>query len=162
MSPSGTFTMDMFSDAKMDYHLERLDISNINVTVNYRGYLVAKTTGTYTIEMSGIDDIALFWYGAKAYSGWTRRNAGLVVAFNAPRIVKGTGQLSFDLTEGQYTPIRVIFANADGPEGFQIRILDPSGTAVFGPGISNDKFAVQYGCAVTNKAPAFPAFGSET
>lgn len=45
----------------------------------HRGYLYAQLTGLYTFYTYSVDDIVLLWLGSKAYSGWERGNADLVV-----------------------------------------------------------------------------------
>ena len=131
-------------------------------TANFRGYIVPEVSGTYILQVSNVDDIVLFWYGDNAYSGWTRDNANVDVAYNDVTATFGKVQFNFQLTAGEYTPIRLMYANGGYGGSFRIQLLDPSSTVIFGPEVEDNENVVQYGCSPADDAPAFPAYGAET
>ncbi|ETS86342.1 hypothetical protein PFICI_00170 [Pestalotiopsis fici W106-1] len=124
--------------------------------LNHKGYLFAVLSGIYTFNASRVDDIFFLWLGPKAYSGWTRANADLVVPIYNP----GSGSTSIDLVEGQYLPLRIMFGQGAYPAEFQISVTAPDGTVFLTSDTENSPYIVQYSCdGVT--APPFASWGSE-
>ena len=128
------------------------------VVVNHRGFFFAEQSGEYTFTMPSCDNFVLLWTGSKAFTDYTRANADLVQKYvqtgGQPVVYKQT------LNQGQYYPMRILFANAGGPGNFQFSIKAPDGKVVFDDKITNSPAFVQFSCdGVT--APKFPAFGAE-
>ncbi|EPS41747.1 hypothetical protein H072_4343 [Dactylellina haptotyla CBS 200.50] len=90
-------------------------------TLNYRGYFYAPKTADYTLLVTDADDIALFWAGTTARTGWVRDNSDGITTFSSSPI---PGQKTFSLTAGQYFPIRVMYANRGGPGKYTFQIFD--------------------------------------
>ncbi|KAH8880831.1 hypothetical protein GQ53DRAFT_833005 [Thozetella sp. PMI_491] len=128
------------------------------MAINYRGYLYAGQTGTYTIGISAADNIVLMWMGPNAYSGWSRPNAQLVTTYTS--IGAGVRTI-YSATIGEYIPIRTLFANGGGPFGFGITITAPDGTVILDKSSSTSSYLVQYPCD-RNLGLPYGAFGSET
>lgn len=130
--------------------------TNCNYLVlNYRGYLYASQSGSFTFTVGDVDDFVEIWVGSIAYSGWTRANA------DAEYTLNDSGSFSFDATAGEYVPIRVMFAQGYGVISFSLEITAPDGTVVLGADSTTSDYLVQQSCDGTS-APAYPAFGSET
>lgn len=72
-----------------------------NITLDYRGYLYAAQTGTFTFSVSNVDDIVLVWVGPNAYSGWTRTNAALVVTYADDHNGAGVAPATYEATYGE-------------------------------------------------------------
>lgn len=137
----GTFTSDYFA-------------------LNHRGYIHALQGGQYTFTSDHSDEIVLYWIGPKAYSGWTRANADLEDAVFSPT----SGQLisfTMELQEGQYYPLRIIFANAQTGSNEAMSVTAPDGTVILGPNSVPNPYIVQYSCNGA-EAPAYQPFGQET
>lgn len=63
--------------------------------------------------------------------------------------------------QGQYVPIRIMYANGGGPGYFSIEIKAPENSIIVGNNTTVESlFLVQYSCDKTS-APRFPDFGSE-
>lgn len=125
------------------------------MALNHRGYIFAKETGVYTFS-SLADDITLIWIGSSAYSGFTRANAFLDVAYSA-----GTKTMKMTLQQGQYYPFRVVYGNGQQVAKFTINAVAPDGTTFFGSDSGPSPYIVQYSCdGVT--APKYADFGKET
>ena len=128
------------------------------VTVNHRGYLFTQQAGEYTFSLPPGIDIALVWVGSKAYSGFTRANADVI------RVWGTTAPLDFKQTfqQGEYVPIRIIYANGSGPGTLVAEIKAPDGTVIIGPGTTKESpYLIQYSCDRV-QAPKFAPYGSET
>ncbi|KAJ5613347.1 hypothetical protein N7510_006541 [Penicillium lagena] len=126
--------------------------------LNQRGYIYAETTGTYVFTITNIDEVAYSWDNTTAYSGWDESNFEAYTSDNSPT----TGNIySMDLLSGQYFPIRIVSANAQGASNLQISITAPDGSVILGPNSSASPYIVQYSCDGTS-APLYPPFGSET
>ncbi|KAF3017053.1 hypothetical protein E8E14_003936 [Neopestalotiopsis sp. 37M] len=123
--------------------------------LDHKGYLFAVLPGTYTFTTSHVDDIVLVWLGPRAYSGWTRANADLIVP-----IGRGSGSASVDLVQGQYLPIRIMFGQGAYPAEFQLSVTAPDGTVFLTSDTQNSPYIVQYSCDGV-AAPAFASWGSE-
>lgn len=133
------------------------------LALNYRGYLYAGQTGTFTFTISSADDIVLIWAGAAAYSGWTRANALLDVTY--PEIGSGSGNggsivATYAATAGDYIPLRILFSQGDGAFGFNVGISAPDGTVVLSASSSTSDYLIRNSCDGTS-APAYAPYGSE-
>lgn len=74
-----------------------------------RGYIYAEVSSDYTFFTNLVDGINFFW-GPDAYSGWIESNANTSIACSGPSVT-----VNLPLLQGQYYPIRFVFANAEGP-----------------------------------------------
>lgn len=93
--------------------------------INHRGYIFAQLTGTYTISVSSVDDTVCLWLGATAETGWTRSNDNIDASYdNAP----GTETITYNLMAGQWLPIRIVYAQAQGDATFSLSITAPDGS----------------------------------
>lgn len=117
--------------------------------------MYAGLAGQYTFTSSRADDIAIFWVGNYAYSGWTRDNADMVSVDDNPVAFQ------FNLDKGSYTPIRLMYANGGGLSGATIQILDPYGNIVLSSTSEATPYVVQYGCDDADLAPDFKSFARE-
>lgn len=132
------------------------------LALNHVFYLFAgHGTGYYYINLLQADDVALFWIGPNALSGYTRANSQLIQSWSAP----APAYLAFYLTANTYTPIRLWFANGGGVGGFQFTVTAPDGASILNTtanqnaGYMNPAI-VQFPCD-SSKGAKFPAFGSE-
>ncbi|PYH76280.1 hypothetical protein BO82DRAFT_436728 [Aspergillus uvarum CBS 121591] len=122
--------------------------------LNHRGYLYAETTGTYAVTLVNTDDVAYFWYNTTAYTGWNVTNWDMYTDFET------ADSLHIDLVAGQYLPIRLVFANAQGTASLPFSITAPDGSIVLDANSTASPFIVQYSCDRVT-APEFPSFGHE-
>jgi len=129
--------------------------------LNYRGYLYAGQTGTFTFSVSQADNLVLIWAGSLAYSGWTRSNAFMDVTFQELGGGGGAGTATYTASAGQYIPLRIVFAQGTGPFNYALQVTAPDGTVVLNGNSATNKFLVQHSCDGTS-APAYPHFGHET
>lgn len=127
------------------------------LVINYRGYFIPSVTGSYTFSTKYADDLVLLWFGSSAYSGWTRSNVVIDANYgNFP----GDNQVHYytiPLVAGFYYPIRIMYANSDGPGLFELDLTGPSGQPVPFTGTN----LVGFSCDGI-LAPACAPFGKET
>ena len=126
-------------------------------TLNHRGYLFAKIGGTFTFTFPASDDISLLWIGANARSTHTRQNANIQQYFIG---AVGTGNsvtYTINLLQGTYTPISVLWANAQGDAQFRLTITAPDGSLIANGELDQtpSPFLVQYSCDGV-LAPPYP------
>ena len=132
------------------------------LALNHVFYLFAgHGTGYYYIDLPQADDVALFWLGPNALSGYNRANAQLIQSWSAP----APATLTVYLTANTYYPIRIWFANGGGVGGFQFTLRAPDGSYILQTtNLQNAGYMspaiVQFACD-SSKAAKFPAFGSE-
>lgn len=129
------------------------------ISLDYHGYLYASQTGTYSFSISKADDFVLVWAGSVAYSGWTRSNAMIDVTLGQLNNGAGRSTGTYSAVKGQYIPLRVLFAQGNGPFEFGLQVKGPDGSVVLNQ--NTNLFQVKYSCDGTT-APDFPAYGSET
>lgn len=130
------------------------------VAVNHRAYIFAQQSGAYTFTLPYVDDITILWVGPAAYSGYTRSNANIIQTYIGGSQTPMTYTVTFQ--EGNYYPLRVLWANGGGPGAFQFQLKGPDGKVIVGADTTAPSpFLVQYSCDETT-APRFPPFGSET
>lgn len=101
------------------------------------------------------DDIAMFWIGNYAYSGWSRSNAD-AIALQDKAIT-----FQFNLDKGTYTALRFIYANGGGTSGDTVTITDPFGNIVLSGSTAASPHIVQYACDDKFLAPKFEPFQTE-
>ncbi|KAH8807920.1 GLEYA domain-containing protein [Xylogone sp. PMI_703] len=133
------------------------------IALNYRGYLYAGQSGTFTFRVFSADDIVLIWAGPDAYAGWTRSNA--LIGITYPELGAGGGgggsvSASYTAVAGEYIPLRILFAQGDGPFGFNIEITAPDGSIILSASSSTSEYLVQFSCDGTT-APPYAPFGAE-
>jgi hypothetical protein len=127
--------------------------------IDYRGYLYAGQTGTFTVTISAADNLALVWMGPDAYSGWTRSNAMIHVTYT--QLPAGGTSETYAASAGDYIPLRVMFANGEGPFAYGISVTAPDGSTVLSATSATSPFLVKQSCDGTTAHP-YPAFGQET
>lgn len=116
-----------------------------NITINHRGYLYAKETGNYTFSAPNVDDIVLLWVGQNAYNNYTRDDATIDQDYIAKDQPAKT--YTVDLTQVTYTPIRLMFANAQGKGNYDFSIEAPDGSYIISPNTTESSpYLVQYSC----------------
>lgn len=136
------------------------------LVLDHTFYLFAsRGTGYYYFELPYNDDIALLWVGAKALSGWTRANADLTEVWYGGITNPGV-TITYYLTFGTYTPVRLQWANGGAAGALQFNIYAPDGSIIAAttPGANAgilSPYIVQYPINAANGAP-FPAWGKET
>ncbi|KEQ66932.1 uncharacterized protein M437DRAFT_39399 [Aureobasidium melanogenum CBS 110374] len=136
------------------------DFTTTNITINNRGYLYAKESGNYTFTAPSVDDIFLLWLGPNAYNNYTRRDANLVQNYVDPRLGSSATTYSINLTQGTYTPLRFIYANAQQGGNYELKITAPDGSTIIDSSTTQKSpYLVQYSC--DGSAPRFPAFGND-
>jgi hypothetical protein len=145
------------SNPIVDLYGSSVDIGLNYFALNHVGYIFAPLTGTYTFVLPCPDDIDFVWIGQYAYSGYTRANANIMNDYGTYR----TETYTIDLVAGNYYPLRIMFAQAQGPAIFQLSLTDPSGATMLSSDSSQSPFLVQYSCDGV-AAPAFVPWGSET
>jgi hypothetical protein len=123
--------------------------------VDYRGYIYAGQTGSYTFTISSVDDNMFIWAGPEAYSGWTHANT--VTALSGA--VSGTATGNFNAVRGDYIPVRIVWSQANGPYYFGVQVTAPDGTMVLDE--TDSSLVVQFSCDGTT-APPYESYGQET
>lgn len=126
--------------------------------LNHRGYFYAPQAGTYNFSVPRMDDAAFVWLGAHAYQGWTRNNADISFICSFPR-EQQTTSASVVLKQGEYLPLRIVFAQAQGGVSLQFQVTGP-GDVQYLNSDTESPFVVGKSC--DGKAPAFDDFGQET
>ena len=121
-----------------------------NLYLNQVGYLYTPQTGNYRILIPSVWNIAFFWIGAVAISGWNASNAFLRVdnAPPNPRATAGGGNRTIHLPAGSYIPFRIGFGLGTFPYEydtngwFYIEFRQPDGRFIEGTNSFNDYFPV--------------------
>lgn len=133
-----------------------------HTAVNHRGYLFAKQGGTFTFNFPVSDDISLLWIGTAAVSTYARANANIQQYYLGGVGNTGAIQYQTNLTQGQYYPIRVLWANAQGDAEFRLNITAPDGSLITNgqTGQAPSPYLVQYSCDGV-QGPQYPPFGQE-
>jgi hypothetical protein len=102
-----------------------------------------------------VDDVIFIWIGQKAYTGWTRANADVGAYYAIP------GQVSINLQQAIYYPMRIVFGQSSGGSAFQLIISDPNGVVAFTYSSASPYF-VRYSCDGTSAPRYNQLFGAET
>lgn len=142
------------------------EYSTTEFILNHRGYLFAPVTGIYTFQFyPPFDDIDFLWVGPFAYTGYTRDNANIAQSYSMaqPNFDSApSSAYSITLTQGSYTPIRVIFGQAQFGAVLRIRLTDPSGNLLLDEnGIYTSPYLVTQSCGSDPIAPPYPAFPTD-
>jgi hypothetical protein len=127
------------------------------VSVNHRGYLYIPQTGEYSFSFPAADDKAYLWLGPTAYTGWDGSNQVLwsTAAATTSYVHKATFQ------QGEYVPLRIMYANAGDPAQLKFEIKAPDGTVIMDSATKDSRYLVRFSCDHVT-APRFPPYGSET
>jgi hypothetical protein len=97
-------------------------------TVVFQGFLFARESGTYRfIPAQPIDNELLIWGGNKAYNSFTNANSDIVEGYVATPDNKPISG-SYNLTQGEFYPITMIYVNGFGPSLMGLTIDLPDGT----------------------------------
>ncbi|KAM4058544.1 GLEYA motif domain-containing protein [Hirsutella rhossiliensis] len=115
------------------------------------GYFHPKKAGKYTFTPLYVDEAVLAWFGDKAKYGFTNTNMEVHGNWNAP-------STPFTYTvqrAGDYIPFRLMWANAQGGNGFSFLVNDPDGVQVVSreKPLIDDQFV--FGCGAESRAPPF-------
>jgi hypothetical protein len=102
-----------------------------------------------------VDDVIFIWIGQKAYTGWTRANSDVGAYYAIP------GQVSINLQQAIYYPMRIVFGQSSGGSAFQLIISDPNGVVAFTYSSASPYF-VRYSCDGTSAPRYNQLFGAET
>ncbi|KAI5203461.1 hypothetical protein AUEXF2481DRAFT_25966 [Aureobasidium subglaciale EXF-2481] len=153
----GGFAWNTYHQTSHIYN-STLALENDKMILNHRGYFFAPSSGNYTFSIPTCDDVAFFWLGESAYSGFNSSN--YLILDNQG---SGTKSATVTLMAGIYYPIRLIYGNVGGGPGslyFQVE----QGDEVVGDWRSTESpYFVRYSCHGTAAAaPAFAAFGQES
>lgn len=109
-----------------------------------------------TITISAATDDELYiWLGPYAYSGWNKTNYFVNTNQN-PQIVT----LTYDITQGQYIPIRVQLGQVTGLYSWSFQITMPDGTLLMGTNAAPSPLLYQFSCDLVT-APPYPPWGQE-
>lgn len=133
--------------------------------INHRTYLFAKISGQFTFDFTLSDDISLLWVGSNVYGPrYTRANANLEQLYNGGIAIdqQTTYTYNVTLTQGQYVPIRVLYANAEYDADFTFNIYAPDGELVTNSStaFTFSPYVVRFSCDGV-KAPRYVPFGAE-
>ncbi|KAF5874293.1 putative ca2+-modulated nonselective cation channel polycystin protein [Botrytis fragariae] len=150
-----SYSVTTYTNTAVSVYGSTQKLNDFYLVIDNRGYLFAQMTGTYTFSTTSADDIFFLWVGANAYSGWTRANADLIATLTYP-----SQKFTIDLVEGEYYPIRFLWANGDGPGLFAFSVTAPDGTTILDGNTVASPYVVQFSCDGTS-APEYPAWGAE-
>ncbi|KAK6527390.1 hypothetical protein TWF281_010570 [Arthrobotrys megalospora] len=130
--------------------------------LNYRGFFYSPNTTTYTFRLSDADDYAGFWTGSKAQTGWARANEDGESTFRAPADPPVVAQIQVALAAGEYTPLRIIYANRGGAGKYTFEVFDSAGFSYVQYGVASP-YLVSHSCLDPNEAPPYAgSFGEES
>ena len=131
-------------------------------SVNHRGYFYVYQTGLWTINITNVDDAAILWTGNIAQANWTKPNADISLwSDQNSGSGKGSGSRQYSWTQGQYVPIRIVYANANNDATYFVRIIDPDGNTAVDTLSGASSYVVQYSCDGTSAPPYAYQFGYE-
>ena len=136
------------------------DLSTGFFVLNHRGYIFAQQTGTYVFTVSNVDDVddvVSLWLGDQGYTGWKRDNDDLDVS-----ITGASASYSYQMMAGQYTAVRIVFAQAQGPATFHLTVTAPDGTVILDSNSQGSPYLVQQSCDGRTAPPYAVPFGAET
>ncbi|KAF7887247.1 uncharacterized protein EAF02_003894 [Botrytis sinoallii] len=151
-----SYSVTTYTNTAVSVYGSTQKLNDFYLVIDNRGYLFAQMTGTYTFSTTSADDIFFLWVGANAYSGWTRANADLIATLTYP-----SQTFTIDLVEGEYYPMRFLWANGDGPGLFAFSVTAPDGTIILDGNTVASPYVVQFSCDGTS-APEYPAWGAES
>ena len=151
-----SYSVNSYSNEAVSIYGSSETFNDFYLVIDHRGYLFAQTTGTYTFTTQAADDVFLVWLGSYAYSGWDRSNANLVADLTYP-----DQTYTVNLVEGEYYPMRFMWANGDGPGNFEFSVTAPDGTTILDADTVSSPYVVQYSCDGVS-APEYASWGSES
>lgn len=106
-------------------------VTSTNFTVELTGYFLPGSLGTYTFEISNVNDGAAVFIGdgsafqcGKLLS--KRSTSGYIFATGPNGISQGT----VELEAGIYYPVRLVFVNVESNASLNFNIVGPDGTSV--------------------------------
>jgi hypothetical protein len=86
-------------------------------SVQWTGYFLVPTTGTYTFQTNS-DDASYVWLGNNAKTGYTTSNA--VVNNGGAHGMSPASSSQIIMNAGDYYPIRIQYGDGGGNDGFNI------------------------------------------
>lgn len=98
-----------------------------NLSFEFTTFVYSCAGGSFTFNITYADDIALAWFGDTACGDFEKANNQSSSSYHG-----GVGQghsYTTVLDPGQYFPVRLIYANANGPASLDMTISGPNGTA---------------------------------
>jgi hypothetical protein len=123
-------------------------------------FLLPKPLTTLTLSLQ--DDISLLWLGPQAIRGYTRANANVEQLYNGSSAYADQQRIEYRYTiaQGQYVPLRVLWANWLYDGEFRLNVTAPDGELVTNGDGTASPYLVQFSCDGI-AAPPFPAWGNE-
>ncbi|KAF9880626.1 methyltransferase domain-containing protein [Colletotrichum karsti] len=124
--------------------------------IHHRGYIEVTSPGAYSVVPETPDDVILAWVGDNAESdNFEARNSNI-----AGRCCGTPAPYRFEVEPfdglSKYIPFRIFYANAGGPGGFGIRVVDAPGNQV--PQNTTGPLLVANCTGEGNPAPGWPAW----
>ena len=131
------------ADPSFKFYDDAQPVRTDYVAINHGGYIFAPADGEYTFRIPVADEITQLWVGDDAISNWNRGNACLTNLWAQ----QGEQVFKKVLSAGSYTPIRIMFANAQGAAAFQLSVTGPGGpNDIIIDGNSNNQNLVRFSC----------------
>ncbi|KAK6539141.1 hypothetical protein TWF694_009385 [Orbilia ellipsospora] len=125
--------------------------------LNYKGYFYAPFSGTYTFNLSQVDDVLYVWTGTKAYANWTQLDPDVWNIFiSSNHLPVPLFQIS--LTGGTYLPLRILYGQSEEYGSYNLDIYDQDGFYYVESGLPS-QFLVQTSCG--SSIFEFPQWGAE-
>jgi hypothetical protein len=120
------------------------------------GYFHPSQSGTYTFNMSSVDDLAYLWLGNAAVTGYNNDNAAV---YSEASFTYIPGQhwraYTYTATAGSYVPIRIMGANAQGFWDYDLVITDPTQAVVSSWTQNVTNYQLVTGCTNSTNATPF-------
>lgn len=136
-----------------------------NLVLQWRGYVRASTSGTYTFQIPPLaDDREWLWLGSTAYSGYNTTNYAAQTSYDN---ANATGTATVYAEAGTYIPWRVLYAQHTYVALASLTVIAPDGTLLMNPQTRTSQLAnvssefVEYSCS-NRTAPPFLPWGQET
>lgn len=141
-------------------------VSAQTLVLDHTFYVFARQTGYYSFNIPYTDDIQFVWVGSNALKGWTRSNADIFQYWNQDITTETPQTLAYNLTIGQYLPVRVQWANGGGAGDLQFNVYAPDGSAIMASVAGTNSGSssvdiVRFPCD-SSLGASFPSWGSET
>ncbi|EWC48828.1 hypothetical protein DRE_00133 [Drechslerella stenobrocha 248] len=122
--------------------------------LNFRGYFLCPKTQQYDIKVHNADDTVAVWLNEPAICNWDRKTAALFSVWLYP-----LQTAKFSCKQGQFVPIRIVWANQAGPRGWNFNLYGADGVTYI-----KDQTATTHlwGRSPHSKTPKFKGkFGAE-
>ncbi|KAK6513782.1 hypothetical protein TWF506_008218 [Arthrobotrys conoides] len=131
--------------------------------IMWRGFFYVPKSGNYTLRISRGDNLAVFWAGPKARTGWTRGNVDGVSYWvsGSPGFFVNE-EVTLNLVGGTFLPLRVFMGNGGGASRLDFDIFDSNNNHYVRPSVSS-AYLTRFACS-PNQALAYPygdPFGEE-